>query len=149
MPVEVADTNSSFRFRVASVTKPIVLVEGLFQAVHSCDLQDWRVLRWISSGPTLTLHRRRRARIQAMSKHKKEPIHPIDWCNQCWSLCQSSKKNRGNRELLRETDGDTLADQIRSDQKRQCVLSKMQLVLKSSRTDALDDEMRDINDVFE
>ena len=32
VPVAVADTNCSFRFRLANITKPIVSVEGLVQA---------------------------------------------------------------------------------------------------------------------
>ena len=44
MPVEISDTNFSFRFRVASVAKPIVSAEGLFHDwVYLCDLQDRRL----------------------------------------------------------------------------------------------------------
>ena len=32
VPVEISDTNFSFRFRVATVTKPVVSAEGLSQA---------------------------------------------------------------------------------------------------------------------
>ena len=48
--VEISDTYFSFWFRVSSVTKPIVLGEGLFQA--GCIITP--------SGQTIKLHRRQR-----------------------------------------------------------------------------------------
>ena len=45
VPVEIADANVSFGFGVANLTKRSRSAEGLLQAVYTCDLQDWWVLR--------------------------------------------------------------------------------------------------------
>ena len=43
-----------------------------------------------------------------MGRHKKQPDRPINLCAQ-WPEPQSEQQeNRGDRELLRETDGDAL-----------------------------------------
>ena len=60
MPVEISETNFSFQFRVAKVTKPIVSAEGLFQTGCTTHLQDWRWFVITHSGKTITLHRRQR-----------------------------------------------------------------------------------------
>ena len=59
VPVSIADTNFSFRFRVASVTKPNVSVEGLFQTDSTAVIfkTGWCYVV-TPSGQTITLHRR-------------------------------------------------------------------------------------------
>ena len=115
VPVVIADTNFSFRFRVASVTKPNVSVEGLFQtdstavifktARRSRCIDDrderedpyWWRAGGVDHSPSRQGSRRSKGfqllrRILVLGRHKKQPDRPINLCDQCRSGSQSSKK---------------------------------------------------------
>ena len=61
VPMDISDTNFSFRFRVANVTKPIVSAEGLFQAGCTTVISKTGGCYVITpSGQAIALHRQQR-----------------------------------------------------------------------------------------
>ena len=43
-----------------------------------------------------------------MSRHKKQPVRPMNLCGQCMGPQSEQQANPGDRELLRESGGDML-----------------------------------------